>query len=217
MILRNVMYEGRPIFYRISNSGTFLRFCVTSTRLSIDVFYPAEMVVPYGDPRSPVHRKSAYDFGECGAGQAANNLQLGCDCLGVIHCSSFSHFEELSIGARTETLNRNADIDGLSVSPDGTARKMPNVICMHEQDAGIGWKHTNVRTGRADVTRARELVLQLILTVGNYEYGSSCSLHILYSKLAHHRLISSVLDLRYRWSAALGDAGDRDHVGDAHL
>jgi Cu2+-containing amine oxidase len=86
MILRNVMYDGRPIFYRMSAS---------------------EMTVPYGDPRSPVHRKSAYDFGkrlsprrpssaadassavlagECGAGQTANNLQLGCDCLGVIHC-----------------------------------------------------------------------------------------------------------------------------------
>lgn len=48
---------------------------------------------------------------------------------------------------------------------------LPNAICMHEQDAGIGWKHTNVRTGRADVTRARELILQLILTVGNYEYA----------------------------------------------
>lgn len=45
-----------------------------------------------------------------------------------------------------------------------------NVICLHEQDAGIGWKHTNHRTQGVAITRARVLVLQSILTVGNYEY-----------------------------------------------
>ena len=47
---------------------------------------------------------------------------------------------------------------------------MPNVVCIHEQDGGIGWKHTNYRTGRAAVVRQRELVLQSIITVANYEY-----------------------------------------------
>jgi primary-amine oxidase len=47
---------------------------------------------------------------------------------------------------------------------------MPNAICVHEQDNGIGWKHTNWRTGRAVVVRNRELVLQSILTLANYEY-----------------------------------------------
>lgn len=42
------------------------------------------MTVPYGDPRPPFHRKQAFDFGDAGAGRAANNLALGCDCLGVI-------------------------------------------------------------------------------------------------------------------------------------
>lgn len=46
----------------------------------------------------------------------------------------------------------------------------PNVICLHEQDNGIGWKHTNWRTGRAVVTRHRELVVQFIITLANYEY-----------------------------------------------
>jgi primary-amine oxidase len=45
-----------------------------------------------------------------------------------------------------------------------------NVICLHEQDNGIGWKHTNWRTGRAVVTRNRELVVQFIITLANYEY-----------------------------------------------
>ena len=41
---------------------------------------------------------------------------------------------------------------------------------MHEQDNGIGWKHSNWRTGRAVVTRSRELVVQFIITLANYEY-----------------------------------------------
>lgn len=41
---------------------------------------------------------------------------------------------------------------------------------MHEQDAGVGWKHTNPRTDNPSLTRARNLVVQTIITVGNYEY-----------------------------------------------
>jgi primary-amine oxidase len=56
------------------------------------------------------------------------------------------------------------------MTPDGTAKPSPNVVCLHEQDNGIGWKHTNWRTGRAVVTRSRELVIQFIITLANYEY-----------------------------------------------
>jgi primary-amine oxidase len=77
----------------------------------------------------------------------ANNLELGCDCLGSIHYLSATLFDD-----------------------HGDPRLMPNVICIHEQDAGIGFKHTNYRTGRAVVTRSRELVVQSIITVSNYEY-----------------------------------------------
>jgi primary-amine oxidase len=45
-----------------------------------------------------------------------------------------------------------------------------NVICMHEQDDGILWKHTNYRTSRAVVTRNRKLIVQFIITLANYEY-----------------------------------------------
>lgn len=47
---------------------------------------------------------------------------------------------------------------------------MPNVVCCHEQDDGILWKHTNFRTQRPIVARSRILVLQTIITVSNYEY-----------------------------------------------
>ena len=40
------------------------------------------MFVPYGDQRAPYPRKAAFDLGNDGAGINANNLKLGCDCLG---------------------------------------------------------------------------------------------------------------------------------------
>ncbi|EFX05222.1 copper amine oxidase [Grosmannia clavigera kw1407] len=126
VVLRDVRYDGRPLFYRISLS---------------------EMCVPYGDPRSPYHRKMAFDLGDVGAGMVANNLRLGCDCLGSI-----------------------AYLDGLVCDRDGQPVVMPNAVCIHEQDNGIGWKHTNYRTNNAFVVRNRELVVQTILTVSNYEY-----------------------------------------------
>lgn len=63
MVLHDVTYDGRELFHRLSLS---------------------EMFVPYGDPRMPYSRKSVFDVGDIGAGVAANNLALGCDCLGVI-------------------------------------------------------------------------------------------------------------------------------------
>ena len=124
--LHDVRYDKRSVLYRLSIS---------------------EMTVPYGDPRPPFHRKQAFDFGDAGAGRAANNLSLGCDCLGVI-----KYF------------------DAVLTEPDGTSSVSKNVVCLHEQDNGIGWKHTNFRTQRAVVSRSRELVVQFIITLANYEY-----------------------------------------------
>ncbi|KAF4983143.1 hypothetical protein FZEAL_1366 [Fusarium zealandicum] len=125
-VLHDVCYENRPIFYRLSYS---------------------ELTVPYGDPRPPFHRKQAFDLGDGGVGRAANNLELGCDCLGAIHY-----------------------IDSFLAAPDGTPTPAKSVVCLHEQDNGILWKHTNFRTNRAVVTRMRELVVQFIVTLANYEY-----------------------------------------------
>ena len=105
------------------------------------------MNIPYADPRTPFHRKAAFDLGDAGAGVMANNLKLGCDCLGSIHY-----------------------LNAVLINDQGEPFSMENVVCVHEQDAGIGWKHTNYRTGRAAVVRSRELVVQSIITVANYEY-----------------------------------------------
>ena len=37
---------------------------------------------------------------------------------------------------------------------------------MHEEDAGIAWKHMEYRTGKAEVRRLRRLVLSFVATVG---------------------------------------------------
>ncbi|OJD33733.1 copper amine oxidase [Diplodia corticola] len=139
MTLHDVRYDGRSLFYRLSLS---------------------EMFVPYGDSRCPYPRKGAFDLGNDGAGVNANNLQLGCDCLGHIRY-----------------------IDAWHNTSSGDPVRLPHIICCHEIDDGILWKHTNPRTGNAVVTRSRVLVLQTIITVSNYEYiflfhfGQDASIH----------------------------------------
>jgi primary-amine oxidase len=49
---------------------------------------------------------------------------------------------------------------------------IPNAICIHEEDYGILWKHTDRRMPNApQVRRSRRLVISSISTVENYEYG----------------------------------------------
>jgi primary-amine oxidase len=107
-----------------------------------------EMVVPYGDPREQYYRKNAFDIGEYGLGMLANSLALGCDCLGVIHYFDFP-----------------------LVDSHGNVTPLKNAVCLHEEDFGILWKHTDWRTGQSEVRRSRRLSVSFIATVGNYEYG----------------------------------------------
>lgn len=99
------------------------------------------------DPRAPFHRKQAFDVGDAGFGITANQLSLGCDCLG--HIKYF---------------------DGYRTDSKGNPILLKNVICLHEQDNGLQYKHTNYRSGAATVVRNRQLVAQMICTVANYEY-----------------------------------------------
>jgi primary-amine oxidase len=108
----------------------------------------AEMTVPYGDPSTTQARKNAFDVGEYGLGMLANSLALGCDCLGEIHY-----------------------LDAHVTDSSGAIMRIPQAICIHEEDVGIAWKHTDFRTGDAEVRRLRRLVVSFIATVGNYEYG----------------------------------------------
>ncbi len=107
-----------------------------------------EMVVPYGDPAPAQRRKNAFDVGEYGMGACANSLELGCDCLGLIH-----YFDACLCNSRGEPYT------------------IKNAICMHEEDYGTLWKHTDRRLETPEVRRSRRLVISSVSTVENYEYG----------------------------------------------
>jgi primary-amine oxidase len=108
-----------------------------------------EMVVPYADPNPTQVRKNAFDVGEYGMGMCANSLRLGCDCVG--------HIEYL---------------DAHMCDSRGKPLKIENAICIHEEDYGILWKHTDRRLPDApEVRRSRRLVISSVSTVENYEYG----------------------------------------------
>ncbi len=108
----------------------------------------AEMVVPYGDPGAGNMRRNAFDTGEYGVGAALDSLKLGCDCLGHIHY-----------------------FDVCSHDWTGAPQVIGNAICMHEEDFGLLWKHTDTQNGKARAVRSRRLVISSIATIGNYVYG----------------------------------------------
>ena len=107
-----------------------------------------EMVVPYADPSPTQFRKNAFDVGEYGMGMCANSLELGCDCVGLIR-----YFDAHLCDSRGRPLT------------------IKNAICMHEEDFGILWKHTDRRLNVPEVRRSRRLVISSVSTVENYESG----------------------------------------------
>ncbi|MFC7401317.1 primary-amine oxidase [Citricoccus sp. GCM10030269] len=118
------------------------------TRRILDRAAIAEMVVPYGDP-SPVRSwQNYFDTGEYLVGQWANSLELGCDCLGEI-----TYFSPVVVDGR------------------GEPREIRNGVCMHEEDASILTKHSDLWSGVAYTRRNRRLVISFFTTVGNYDYG----------------------------------------------
>jgi primary-amine oxidase len=108
----------------------------------------AEMVVPYADPSPVRFWQNYFDAGEYLLGQQVNSLVLGCDCLGEIHY-----------------------FDAVLADGDGAPRAIPNAICLHEEDHGVLWKHTDMFTASQETRRQRRLVVSFFVTVGNYDYG----------------------------------------------
>ncbi len=108
----------------------------------------AEMVVPYGEVRPSQAFKNALDAGEIGLGRFVNSLTLGCDCLGEI-----------------------TYLDAPFAMETGDVYTVENAICIHEEDYGILWKHTDLHTMTTEVRRSRRLVVSSVHTAGNYEYG----------------------------------------------
>lgn len=120
----------------------------TRRRRILDRASIAEMVVPYGDP-SPVRSwQNYFDTGEYLVGQFANSLELGCDCLGEI-----------------------TYLSPVVADAFGNPRTIANGICMHEEDASILAKHSDLWSGVNYVRRNRRLVISFFTTIGNYDYG----------------------------------------------
>lgn len=107
----------------------------------------AEMAVPYADADPNHNWKNAFDVGEYNLGRLANSLTEGCDCLGYMHY-----------------------FDAVINDTDGNPNTIPNAVCVHEEDYGTLWKHTNWRTENTEVRRNRRLVVSFVATVGNYHY-----------------------------------------------
>ncbi|KAI9906212.1 hypothetical protein PsorP6_004579 [Peronosclerospora sorghi] len=108
----------------------------------------SEMVVPYGEPKQTHEWQNYFDAGEYQFGRLANSLVLGCDCLGKIQY-----------------------LDATVVDDFGEPLLLKNVICIHEEDFGTLWKHTDIFTNQGSVRRQRRLVISFFVTVGNYDYG----------------------------------------------
>ncbi|WP_252438579.1 primary-amine oxidase [Pseudonocardia humida] len=108
----------------------------------------AEMVVPYADPAPVRSWQNYFDTGEYLVGRYANSLELGCDCLGEI-----------------------TYMDAVLADEKGDPRVLPNAVCIHEEDFGILWKHSDIWSGSSETRRQRRLVISFFTTVGNYDYG----------------------------------------------
>ena len=106
----------------------------------------AEMVVPYRDPGFDHYRRTAFDIGEWGLGNMVTSLELGCDCLGEI-----------------------VYLDAVIADSRGEPEVITQAICLHEEDAGVLWKHVDSDTG-AQTRRMRRMVISVHATVANYEY-----------------------------------------------
>lgn len=84
-----------------------------------------------------------------------NSLSLGCDCKGTIAYLPFHH-----------------------VTRSGPSATIANAICIHEEDAGILYKHTDFRDDTSTSARNRKLVISHIFTAANYEYCVYWNLHM---------------------------------------
>ena len=149
------------------------------------------MVVPYGDPSPVRFWQNYFDAGEYSMGKSANSLELGCDCLGEIQYS-----------------------DAVLADEQGHAHTIKNAICIHEEDAGILFKHTDEFTGAADVRRNRRIVISFFITVGNYDYGFYWYLYLDGTIELECKATGIVYTAAYgdesqrqRWSSPLGDEG----------
>jgi primary-amine oxidase len=109
----------------------------------------AEMVVPYAHPSPARYWQTFFDTGEYLLGQFANSLVLGCDCAGEI-----------------------TYLDAVMADGNGRPHTIQNAICIHEEDYGVLWKHSDLFTESAETRRQRRLVISSFVSIGTYLDGT---------------------------------------------
>lgn len=113
----------------------------------------SEMVVPYGDPSAGWFIRNAFDEGEYGIGMLAAELD-------------------------TNDVPPNAMVLPATLAAEsGTTQTKARAVALYERDGGVLWKHADYYTNKNESRRARQLVLSMIATVGNYEYGFNWVFH----------------------------------------
>jgi primary-amine oxidase len=113
-----------------------------------------EMMVPYAEEGPDWVWRAPFDMGEYGLGRMVTTLRRG---------------HEVPEYARL--------FDVAFASDQGTTYAGVGVIALYEQDGGILWTHTSPHARRTETRRSRQLVLNVLYTVGNYDYGMKWIFH----------------------------------------
>jgi len=103
---------------------------------------------PTATPVRCMDGRTRFDAGEWGLGRMANNLTLGCDCLGVIHY-----------------------FDAVLATEEGEPYTVEHAICMHEEDHGILWKHNDMHEAEPRYAAPAVSSSASSRRSANYEYG----------------------------------------------
>ncbi|ODN05606.1 Copper amine oxidase 1 [Orchesella cincta] len=133
VVLYHVKYNDngnvRPLLYRMSLS---------------------EILVTYGDPTPPYHRKQSFDMGEFRLGFSSSDLAANNLCPG------------------------NAQyLDMVYHNERGESHRIENAICIYEEDSGVLWTHKDWTQGETATARSQRLSISFLATVGHSDYWIS--------------------------------------------
>ncbi|CAL8090522.1 unnamed protein product [Orchesella dallaii] len=133
VVLYHVKYNDngnmRPILYRMSLS---------------------EILVTYGDPTPPYHRKKSFDMGEFRLGISSSDLAANKFCPENSRYLDMMYHNEL-----------------------GQSQKIENAICIFEEDSGVLWTHYDWTQGKTATARSQRLSIGFLATVGHSDYWIS--------------------------------------------
>ncbi len=146
----------------------------------------SEMVVPYGDPGAGWFIRNAFDEGEYGVGTLAVEL-------------------EKNDAPANATL-----LPATLASELGNAQTKDRVVGLYERDGGVLWKHVDYVTNKNESRRARQLVLSMIATVGNYEYGFNWVFHQ-DGALEMEALLTGIMSVKGVVASAEGAEDNHNH------